>query len=127
MLSLIENGKAQPSMESLRYIAGQLEVEVTALLHNQSLEQKRALLLQAEEMMKEATDVFREKTQEEILEELLLLLAPQMDRIQGSYFEEVRLMDLWMRARRQLKLGFDLQEYKKSLENTKKSMHLHTS
>lgn len=115
MLSLIENGKAQPSMESLRYIAGQLEVEVTALLHNQSLEQKRALLLQAEEMMKEATDVFREKTQEEILEELLLLLAPQMDRIQGSYFEEVRLMDLWMRARCQLKLGFDLQEYKKVL------------
>lgn len=116
MLSLIENGKAQPSIESLRYIADRLEVDVTALLHNQSLAQRRTLLLQAEEMMKNATDVFRNKTQEEILEEMLLLLTPVIDKIQGAYFEDVRLMDLWMRASRQLKKGFDLQEYKKVLE-----------
>lgn len=116
MLSLIENGKAQPSMESLRYIAEQLEVEVTALLRDQSLERRRTLLLQAEEMMKESTNVFRKRTQEEILKDLLLLLEPHIDKMQSSYFEEVRILDLWMRARRQLKKGFDLQEYMKVLE-----------
>ena len=34
MLSLIENGKAQPSMESLQHIAGQLNVDIADLLQN---------------------------------------------------------------------------------------------
>lgn len=41
MLSLIENGSANPSMETLRYLAGRLELPLSALLEEDSLEQAR--------------------------------------------------------------------------------------
>ena len=49
MLSLIENGKAQPSMDSLHYIAGQLQVEVSSLLGDE-VESFKELMLEVEEM-----------------------------------------------------------------------------
>ena len=49
MLSLIENGKAQPSMESLHYIAGQLQVDVSSLLGDE-VESFKELMLEVEEL-----------------------------------------------------------------------------
>ena len=41
MLSLIENNKANPSMESLNYIAGRLGVDVSELLEEVSTQELR--------------------------------------------------------------------------------------
>ena len=49
MLSLIENGKAQPSMESLQHIAKQLNIDVAELMQNGDSEEIRELYKQAEQ------------------------------------------------------------------------------
>ncbi|MDX5475699.1 MAG: helix-turn-helix domain-containing protein [Bacillaceae bacterium] len=50
MLSLIENNKAQPSMESLAYIAEQLEVDVAELVGGANTEHVKEMLDQAEKL-----------------------------------------------------------------------------
>ncbi len=50
MLSLIENNKANPSMESLSYIAERLGVEVSELLEEVSTQELREVLEQAEKL-----------------------------------------------------------------------------
>ena len=44
MLSLIENDKAKPSMESLNYIAKRLDVEVNVLLQEISVTELREII-----------------------------------------------------------------------------------
>ena len=48
MLSLIENNKANPSMESLKYISGRLGVEVSELLEEVSTQVLQKILESAE-------------------------------------------------------------------------------
>lgn len=43
MLSLIENGKAQPSMESLQHIAKQLDIDVSELMQTENHQQMKEL------------------------------------------------------------------------------------
>ena len=50
MLSLIENNKANPSMESLNYIAGRLGVEISELLEEVSTQELRNVLEKAEKL-----------------------------------------------------------------------------
>ena len=50
MLSLIENNKANPSMESLTYIAKRLGVEVSELLEEVSSQELREVLAKAEKL-----------------------------------------------------------------------------
>ncbi|WP_397536377.1 helix-turn-helix domain-containing protein [Rummeliibacillus pycnus] len=50
MLSLIENDKANPSMETLQYIAEQLQVDVSSLLEEVSIVELRDLLEKVEEI-----------------------------------------------------------------------------
>ena len=50
MLSLIENNKAKPSMESLAYIADGLGVDVTELLEEISTQELREVLERAEKL-----------------------------------------------------------------------------
>jgi len=52
MVSLIENGKAQPSMEILSYIAQQLGVESSELMEDVSQSTKREILKKVEKLYK---------------------------------------------------------------------------
>ncbi|MGD7042935.1 helix-turn-helix domain-containing protein [Jeotgalibacillus proteolyticus] len=58
MLSLIENGKAKPSMESLAHIARQLGVDVHLLLEERSTEEIKQFLVQIENQIEETEKEF---------------------------------------------------------------------
>ncbi len=60
MLSLIENGKVNPSMKSLQYIAEQLNVDVSILVNDSHIEEIRALLLEVEEEYSNIKNQFNE-------------------------------------------------------------------
>ncbi|HWI47807.1 MAG TPA: helix-turn-helix transcriptional regulator [Rummeliibacillus sp.] len=55
MLSLIENDKANPSMETLQYIAEQLQVDVSSLLEEVSIVELRDILEKVEEIYNDNT------------------------------------------------------------------------
>ena len=96
MLSLIENGKAQPSMESLSYIAQQLGVESTELMEEVSHTEKRTILEQAEKLFKvEFSKLTVEHTQ------IFELIHPIVDKLTLSY-ESARLLDIYSRC------GYDI-------------------
>ena len=92
MLSLIENGKAQPSMESLSYIAHQLGVESSELMEDVSPTEKRTVLEKAEKLYKVG---FSELTDEH--KQIVELINPIADRLTLSY-ESARLLDLYSRS-----------------------------
>jgi transcriptional regulator with XRE-family HTH domain len=92
MLSLIENGKAQPSMESLSYIAQQLGVESSELMEDVSPTEKRTVLEKAEKLYKV---VFSELTDEH--KQIVELINPIADKLTLSY-ESARLLDLYSRS-----------------------------
>lgn len=50
MLSLIENGKAQPSMESLHYIANQLQIDVAELMQSEDNQKIHDTFMRAEQL-----------------------------------------------------------------------------
>ncbi|MCC3358578.1 helix-turn-helix domain-containing protein [Bacillus sp. REN16] len=56
MLSLIENNKANPSMESLTYIAERLEIELSQLLNEVNFEELQDILDQAEKIYVVSSD-----------------------------------------------------------------------
>lgn len=66
MLSLIENNKANPSMENLNYLAKRLEVEVSELMEEVSGSELQALLDKAEQVVKSEEKKNYEKTLEMI-------------------------------------------------------------
>jgi transcriptional regulator with XRE-family HTH domain len=89
MLSLIENNKAQPSMESLAYIAERLEVEVTDLLEEISTQELRGVLEKAEKLyIHESTDKYKQ---------LLKLIEPYIKKLSQGY-EGARLLDIYSRS-----------------------------
>lgn len=87
MLSLIENNKAKPSMESLTYIAGKLGVSVNELLENISITEIRELLQQTE-------DSFNKKEYEKVVE---LLSSLPLDSLPLSY-ESAAILERYSRA-----------------------------
>ncbi len=76
MLSLIENNKANPSMESLSYIAERLGVEVSELLEEVSTQELREVLEKAEKLYHTEFD---ELTDE--YDQLITLVEPYVEKL----------------------------------------------
>ncbi|MDT8860813.1 helix-turn-helix transcriptional regulator [Alkalihalobacillus sp. MEB130] len=89
MLSLIENNKANPSMESLTYIAKQLDVDVADLLDTVSSEELRGILEKAEKIYNDAD----EKTPDKY-KQLIELVEPLWEVIPQGY-EAARLLEIY--------------------------------
>lgn len=89
MLSLIENNKANPSMESLSYIAERLGVEVSELMEEVSSHELREILEKAEKLYH--TD-FDKLTDE--YEQIIALIAPYADKLNDGY-EAGRLLEIY--------------------------------
>lgn len=92
MLSLIENNKANPSMDSLAYIAERLGVETSELLEERTPQELREVLKTAEQLLKVDFD---ELTDEH--EQVLALIEPHVEKLTQSY-EAARLYDIYGRA-----------------------------
>ncbi|MCA1318510.1 helix-turn-helix domain-containing protein [Bacillus tianshenii] len=92
MLSLIENNKANPSMESLTHIAGQLGVELAELLGEVSSEELRSVLEKAEKIHNTPLAVLPDKSMQ-----LIELIAPFIDKLTQG-FESARLMEIYSYA-----------------------------
>lgn len=96
MLSLIENNKAKPSMESLAYIAEQLGVSVSELLQEENRKKLKSLLEKAEKIyFKDRTNV------EETLDKYKKvgeLIQPVLNELTESY-ESARLLELYSYSR----------------------------
>lgn len=101
MLSLIENGKAQPSMESLQHIAKQLEIDVSELMQTENYQQMKELYRDVEikrlALNKEHDD---KKINEKVLE-LYHLIHPLYENgsLKGTSFEEVRIYEVYLTMR----------------------------
>ena len=92
MLSLIENNKANPSMESLTYIAKRLGVEVSELLEEVSSQELREVLAQVEKLYNtEFDDLLDER------EQLIALVEPYASKLTQGY-EAARLLELYSRT-----------------------------
>lgn len=96
MLSLIENGKAKPSMDSLHYIAEQLNVDISTLVNDNHIEEIRELLLNVEEQFYNIKDPYNKK-EIEIIEHILKKINVYQDQLLGNNYEEIRLLDLKIR------------------------------
>lgn len=94
MLSLIENGKAQPSMESLHYIAEQLSVDVSVLLNDKRQENLKQVLLEAERITAEYSEFQKNEALEK---QFFALLDPIIESLKMQTYEEIRLQDLYYR------------------------------
>lgn len=90
MLSLIENNKANPSMESLAYIAERLGVEVTDLLEEVSAQELREILEKAEQL-------FNSDTEPDKNNQLIALIEPYIENLTQGY-ESARLLDIYSRS-----------------------------
>lgn len=99
MLSLIENNKAQPSMESLAYIAKGLGVDIADLLEEVSTIELREVLEKAEKLYNEKKDKVADK-----YKQLLTLLEPYIKNLPQGY-EAARLLDIYSRSLYEEKLS----------------------
>lgn len=113
MLSLIENGKAQPSMESLQYIASQLEIDVAELIQSEDNKQVRETFMQVEQLYSQLKKEFNKEQREIKGQELLLLIQPivQSGSLKGSNYEEVRLLELYLLVRYLLKIDRSIEPF----------------
>lgn len=89
MLSLIENNKANPSMESLVYIAEQLEVEVTDLLEEMNAQELRGILEKVEKIYYTDTDKLKGK-----YKQLIDIIEPHVEKLSQGY-ESARLLEIY--------------------------------
>jgi transcriptional regulator with XRE-family HTH domain len=89
MLSLIENNKANPSMESLSYIAEQLNVELSDLLEDISTQELAELLEEAENLYNTQTD-----KQEDKHKKLIELIEPHINYFSQGY-QAARLLEIY--------------------------------
>ncbi|WP_453990178.1 helix-turn-helix domain-containing protein [Bacillus nitroreducens] len=89
MLSLIENNKANPSMESLTYIAERLGIEVSELLNEVNFDELRETLEEAETIY---TVDYNED--EEKYKKLKALIEPVVPQLSQGY-EAARLLELY--------------------------------
>ncbi|MFF2448500.1 helix-turn-helix domain-containing protein [Neobacillus sp. NPDC058068] len=92
MLSLIENNKANPSMESLSYIAERLEVEVTELLEETNTQELREILEQAEKLYNTESGKVTDK-----YKQVIVLIEPFIKNLSHGY-ESARLLDIYCRC-----------------------------
>ncbi|CAG9620335.1 helix-turn-helix domain-containing protein [Sutcliffiella rhizosphaerae] len=102
MLSLIENNKANPSMESLTFIAKQLGVDVAELLGEDSSGERREVLEHAEVIYNTPKTELPEKYLK-----LLELIEPFIGKLAQGY-ESARLLEIYSYAlQRENKHGWE--------------------
>lgn len=89
MLSLIENNKANPSMESLTYIAERLEIELSQLLNEVNFEELQDILDQAEKIY-----VIDREENPLKYKNLITLLEPFVSQLNQGYVA-ARLLELY--------------------------------
>ena len=98
MLSLIENGKANPSMESLQYIAERLGINASELIQSDDTENLREVLFRVEKMYKEYNETYSleriEELKLQLMKELSAIVANR--DITGSTYEEIRLYEYYV-------------------------------
>lgn len=92
MLSLIENNKAKPSLESLAYIARQLDVEVTDLLEDVNVQDLQKVLEKVENLYYSQTE-----NQSDLNKEIISLIEPYASKLTQGY-EAARLLDIYGRC-----------------------------
>lgn len=94
MLSLIENNKANPSMESLAYIAKQLEVDRNELLESMPNQELRSLLEKIEKLYT------KELLSDELItkyKQIIRIIEPYIERLPFRY-ESARLLEIYSRC-----------------------------
>lgn len=102
MLSLIENGKAQPSMDSLHYIAERLEVDVAQLMGEGNIEQLRDLLVEVEEQLVNLNQLYIKDEQKLMMKQMYEKIKPHEHILRGNTYEAVRLQDIFARLQTHL-------------------------
>ncbi len=90
MLSLIENNKANPSMESLAHIANQLGVDIAELMGEVSTDELRATLEQVEKIFNVP---FRNDFPDKY-KQLIELIEPHIGKLSKGY-ESARLLEIY--------------------------------
>lgn len=114
MLSLIENGKANPSMESLNYIAQRLGVETTDLLAEVTPLELSDLLERVEELFKvEFGDVTDE------YDRIIELVQPYADKMPYTY-QSARLLEIYSRCLFRKKMHDWRKFYEEAIERYEK-------
>ena len=110
MLSLIENGKAQPSMESLQHIASQLGIDVAELMQSENHQEIKELYGQVEKLRAALRKEYDKKAFVEKALEIHELIYPYVEsgRLKGSTYEEVRIYEIYLTMRYHAKI--DLSE-----------------
>lgn len=118
MLSLIENGKANPSMESLQYIASQLGIPSSDLMQSESQESLREKLLKAERLLTEYKEVFSEERRKEIEQAYQDHLYTFFENrpVTGNSYEEIRLYEIYLFGRHYIKKEYNVEDVKKVAE-----------
>ncbi|MFZ3591798.1 helix-turn-helix domain-containing protein [Bacillus sp. DJP31] len=96
MLSLIENNKANPSMESLAYIAQRLEVDVSQLLNEVSVVELREVLDEAEKLFNIRKENLNENLSDKYTK-LIHLIEPYISKLHQGY-EAARLLEIYGRS-----------------------------
>ncbi|MEK4425012.1 helix-turn-helix transcriptional regulator [Solibacillus sp. FSL K6-1523] len=118
MLSLIENGKAQPSMESLQHIANQLDIGVSDLLQGKDDEKIRSLLLEVEQLRAQLYREMNKTKLDEKCEDILHLIEPLVEEglLNGSNYEEIRLLENYYSMRYLLKVDVSITPFLKIIK-----------
>lgn len=116
MLSLIENGKAQPSMESLRFIAKQLNVEVSYLLDDGTLTLLRNLYTDIEEDVERRKLIRDPDELQSLTIKMIEKIEPYLSEIQGTNYEQIRLREVYFLMNRTINKAKSLDEYWKFID-----------
>lgn len=96
MLSLIENNRSKPSMESLTYIAERLNVMVSELLEEVSSTEVKEVLDEAEKLYYLQSELLIGKKDEDY-KNIIHLIEPYAEKLTRGY-EAGRLLDLYGRS-----------------------------
>lgn len=91
MLSLIENGKAQPSMESLQYIATQLDVHISLLMQDETANEAAERLQKLEEAIESYRFLPTEEAREALRIHEVMSLKSFIESSHFTTFEEVEI------------------------------------
>ncbi|MER2119161.1 MAG: helix-turn-helix transcriptional regulator [Solibacillus sp.] len=116
MLSLIENGKAQPSMESLRFIAKRLNVDVDYLLDDGTLSMLRNLYTTIEEDVERRELIRDHEELQSLTIKIIEKIEPYLSEIQGTNYEQIRIREVYFLMNRTINKAKSLDEYWKFID-----------
>ncbi|MGN7478903.1 helix-turn-helix domain-containing protein [Solibacillus silvestris] len=121
MLSLIENGKAQPSMESLQHIAKQLGIDVAELMQSKDTQEVKEFYLKIESLAAQLNKLYEEADHREKSGEIYTLIGPYIagNKLNGSTYEEIRLTELYYLMRHYLDITPNMDGFVQCIERYK--------